>query len=147
MHGKTRSTTLTANRIKHAMLPTPPRKVLVIEDEATQVLSLRSQLKTSGFDVSYAMNGEVGVYKALAEKPDVVLLDIMLPGMSGLDVCQRLKTNTLTRHIPVIFVTASKIDHLREQCHDLGASEIIIKPYTAGELVGAIQRTLSAPAT
>lgn len=80
------------------------RKVLIIEDESNLVLGLRDSCEYEGYEVSVAVDGEEGILKACDEKPDIILLDIMLPKMSGLDVCRHLRSRGVD--IPIIMLTA-----------------------------------------
>lgn len=122
------------------------KRVLIIEDEATQVLLLKSRLQEHGFEVSTAMSGEEGLEKAVAERPDLVLLDIILPRMSGVEVSQRLEELPETKEIPVILVTASRTKDLEERCKTFGADGCLIKPYTVPELLEKISRVLTSAA-
>src|ERR1700675_654374 len=89
------------------MSATPNKKVLIVEDEPDVVDLLTLQLrKAGGFSTITAPDGAEGLKKARAESPALIVLDLMLPRMSGLEVCKILKTDTSTRHIPIIMLTA-----------------------------------------
>ena len=118
------------------------KKILVIEDEAAQVLLLRSRLEARGFQVVSAMNGRDGLRKASEERPDLILLDIVVPDMNGLMVCERIKQTPEIQHIPVILVTASGMKSLEERCKVFGADGCLIKPYQLTELLTKIQTLL-----
>jgi two-component system alkaline phosphatase synthesis response regulator PhoP len=122
------------------------KKILVIEDEAAQVLLLRSRLEARGYQVMSAMNGRDGLRKALEERPDLILLDIVVPDMNGLVVCERIKQTRDIQHIPVILVTASGMKSLEERCKVFGADDCLIKPYQLTELLGKIQALLEGGA-
>lgn len=122
------------------------KKILVVEDEATQILLLQSRLRAHGFDVVCAMNGEEGVRKAYAERPDLILLDVVLPRMTGIEVCGRLKDAEETRAIPIVLVTASGMQDLEERCKALGADGCLVKPYQPSELLEKIHAILPDPA-
>jgi two-component system alkaline phosphatase synthesis response regulator PhoP len=123
------------------------KKILVIEDEAAQVLLLRSRLEARGFHVVSAMNGKDGLRKATEERPDLILLDIVVPDMNGLMVCERIKQTPEIQHIPVILVTASGMKSLEERCKVFGADDCLIKPYQLGELLTKIQALLAGGST
>ncbi len=118
------------------------RKILIIEDEAAQVLLVRSRLEEAGFDVLSAMNGEDGLRKAKHERPDLILLDIVLPGMDGVQVCDQLKQDPATQRIPVIMLTASGMRNLEERCKVFGADACLVKPYRPSELLEKIGTVL-----
>ena len=108
--------------------------VLVVDDEVNLQRALRRRLERDGFCVVSAESGEEGLRLAEEQQPDVVLLDIMLPGMRGFDVCAQLKANPKTQHIPVIFLTALGLaDHIKAGM-DLGAEDYIVKPFESSEL-------------
>jgi len=89
------------------------KKILIIEDEKDIVELLSFNLTREGFDVISANTGEEGLQKAEKEIPDLILLDIMLPGLNGIDVCRSLKGNEQTLHIPIIMLTARNEDKAR----------------------------------
>ncbi len=114
-------------------------RVLIIEDDADAADVLDAYLQREGYEVQIAGDGISGLDKALRWKPDLVLLDVMLPGMSGTDVLATLRRETRT---PVIMVTAmgdmpDKIGALRE-----GADDYVVKPYNPGEVVARVQAVL-----
>lgn len=113
----------------------------MIEDEAIQVLMLQLRLKEEGFEVVAAMEGEDGLRKATEERPDLILLDIVLPGMSGIDVCIALKDDPRTKKIPVLLLTASAMRGLEDRAKTFGVKGCLIKPYAMNDLlekIGAI---------
>lgn len=87
------------------MSPIVRRKILLIEDEEATYMALTPLLKEGGFEVFHTVDGEKGLEIATAEKPDVILLDLILPGFSGLDVLVKLKQNDATKNIPVIILS------------------------------------------
>ncbi len=84
-------------------------KVLVIEDDADLVSAYQTKLKTENFDVEVSYNGEDGLEKVISEKPDIILLDILLPKMDGREVLKKLKADKLTSNIPVIVLSNLQI--------------------------------------
>ncbi len=90
------------------------------------------------------MNGKDGLRKAAEERPDLILLDIVVPDMNGLMVCERIKQMPETQHIPVILVIASGMKSLEERCKVFGADDCLIKPYQLTELLSKIDALLPA---
>src|SRR6185312_8388546 len=103
-------------------------RILVVDDIEANVRLLEAKLQAEYYDVLTASDGESALMMAAAEKPDLVLLDIMMPGMDGYEVCRRLKTEAATRHIPVVLVTA--LDGPTERITGLqaGADESLPQP-------------------
>ncbi len=105
-------------------------RVLVVDDQPANVQILAEALKTE-YDVRIANNGERALQIALKDdKPDLILLDVMMPGLDGFEVCRQLKSNSATRHIPVIFVTAKDNASDEEQGLQIGAIDYISKPFS-----------------
>jgi CheY-like chemotaxis protein len=119
-----------------------PSTVLLIEDSATFRALLSSMLATQGYSVISAENGESGVRRAAKDRPNVVILDLSLPGMSGVDVLSALKNGTETEHIPVIICTASVDGDLRQEVQKRRADEIFTKPVTPKDLFAALRKHL-----
>ena len=108
--------------------------ILIVDDDASLRKIVAFRLKQVGYRVLAAESGEEGLAIAEAERPDLILLDIMMPKMKGRDVCARLKANPKTQHIPVIFLTALGLaDHV-EAGMDVGAEDYIVKPFQPAEL-------------
>lgn len=119
-----------------------PKRVLVIEDEANIVESLSFLLRHAGFEVSVANDGPVAIEMAAENVPDVVLLDLMLPTMTGYEVLARLREAEATSEVPVIVLTAKGQDEVRDASMARGANRFITKPYGNDEIVAAV-RSLS----
>ena len=133
-------------RVKAA--PTAPDTVLVIEDEADVLELVRYHLTKAGFRVIAARNGRSGLEKARAEKPDLIVLDLMLPELPGEQVCRELKAGPATSGIPVIMLTAKAQPEERVAGLELGADDYLAKPFSPRELVlraQAVLRRLRAP--
>lgn len=118
-----------------------PRILLVDDQESVQKL-LDAILKVRNYDVLYASNGLDAVDIALSLRPDLILLDVMMPGMDGFKVCQTLKANTPTKDIPVVFLTARGDDADREMGERVGASGFVKKPFRSAELLAIISKLL-----
>ena len=138
--------------LAHGKGTTSPRqrKVLVIEDENDIRQLLRFNLEREGFAVLEAADGLGGLHMATSELPDLVVLDLMLPGMDGCDVCRRLKAQPVTAAIPVLMLTARGEEVDRIVGLTLGADDYVVKPFSVRELVlriRAILRRGSRPGT
>ncbi|MCW5751996.1 MAG: phosphate regulon transcriptional regulator PhoB [Alphaproteobacteria bacterium] len=116
--------------------------VLVVEDEIPLVAMLRYNLEKEGYRVEEANDGQEGLVKVAEDKPDIVLLDWMLPHLSGLEVCRQLRRNPETRNIPIIMLTARGEESDRVRGLDAGADDYIAKPFSPGELLARIRAVL-----
>jgi two-component system phosphate regulon response regulator PhoB len=116
--------------------------VLIIEDEADMLELVRYNMDKSGLRVLVAPDGQTGLHKARAEVPDVIVLDLMLPAMSGEDVCRELKAGAITAAIPVIMLTAKAQSEERIAGLELGADDYVAKPFSPRELVLRVQGLL-----
>jgi DNA-binding response OmpR family regulator len=117
-------------------------KVLVIDDEAPIRLLCRVNLEAEGMDVIEAADGPSGVEKARDEGPDVILLDVMMPGLDGWRVAQELLEDDRTTRIPIIFLTARAEFRDRARGLDIGGVDYITKPFNPLELAPLVQRLL-----
>ena len=119
------------------------KKILLIDDDKNMVRMLKIRLESEGFNVISAYDGEEGLEKTLKEKPDLIILDIMLPKMDGYQVCQKLKEDRKTWDIPVLMLTAK--DDLESRFIGLfsGAIEYMSKPYESKTLLRNIKQMLS----
>jgi DNA-binding response OmpR family regulator len=117
-------------------------KILVVEDDKHIALALTVRLKAAGYDVVTAPDAVLAVSMAVKHRPDLVVLDILMPGGNGFLVAERLQDLEAMLGVPCIFMTASKQPGLRDQARRLGAAGFFEKPYDAGELLAAIQETL-----
>jgi DNA-binding response OmpR family regulator len=115
------------------------KRILVVDDDPIILRLLASRLKNSGYDVVSAIDGESGLKKAIAKKPDLVLLDIIMPGLNGFEVCKRLKENDKTKDIPVIMLTALAGENDLSKSLEEGADCFITKPFRAVDLLHEIK--------
>ena len=113
-------------------------KILIIEDDKPIVTALKVRLQAQGYEVGAAFDAVLAMSRAVEFQPDLVLLDISMPGGNGFMVAERLRNSPVTSGVPVIFLTASKQSGLREKATELGAVGFFEKPYEAEELLGAI---------
>lgn len=107
------------------------RAVVLIVDDTPINLTLLENILSKDYTVKLARSGQEALDSALAAPPDLVLLDVMMPGIDGFEVCRRLGENAVTRHIPVIFITAQNNVEDEERGFSLGASDFIHKPISA----------------
>jgi two-component system alkaline phosphatase synthesis response regulator PhoP len=117
-------------------------KILVAEDEADIRGLIVFSLQYAGFQVIEASNGKEALDKALAENPDLVLLDVRMPRMNGYEVCRVLKAQETTRRIPVVFLSARGQEAEIKQGLELGAEEYILKPFAPDELYRRVKGVL-----
>ena len=113
--------------------------VLLVEDEPAQREVLVYNLETEGFDVITADNGEDGLLLVEENQPDLIILDWMIPQLSGLEVCRRLKLNPKTRQIPVIMLSARAEDLDRVRGLETGADDYVVKPYSVVEFTARVK--------
>lgn len=118
------------------------KTILVVDDEPDVVSFLETTLQAEGFKVLSAYDGISALDLCSTEKPDLVLLDIMMPMMSGYEVCEQIKANPLTQHIPVLCLSSAHTPEARAQSFRVGAAELIKKPFFPKELVAQINRHL-----
>jgi|SRR5262249_14003657 two-component system phosphate regulon response regulator PhoB len=116
--------------------------VLIVEDEAALVTLLRYNLEQEGFAVSEATDGEEALLRIAEEKPDAVLLDWMLPIVSGIEVCRQLRRAPSTRSLPIIMLTARGEEGDRVRGLNSGADDYIVKPFSPGELVARLRAVI-----
>ncbi|NKB87239.1 MAG: response regulator [Acidobacteria bacterium] len=117
-------------------------RVLVIEDEADIRELIRYNLEQEGFKVREAPTGEEGIVDARKKLPDVILLDLMLPGIQGLEVCRRLRSMNETRNTPLIMVTAKDDEADIVAGLEMGADDYLAKPFSTRELVARLRSVL-----
>jgi len=114
------------------------RKILYVEDEVDHVAMMKTRIESFGYEFSSANDGEAGLKIALEEKPDLILLDIIMPKMNGYEVCSALKNNDEMKNIPIIVITASGAKDLEQKCIEAGVEEIMHKPYDSSYLIERI---------
>ena len=120
--------------------------VLLVDDEPNIVLSLEFLLKKEGYDVRIARNGEDAIRLVGERRPDLILLDVMLPVRDGYDVCETIRANPAWKAIPILMLTAKSREVAREKALALGANDYVTKPFSTRELVNRVKRMLAAPA-
>ncbi len=119
-------------------------RILIVEDNEVNSDMLSRRLRKKGFDVVIAGDGQEGIDRAKSDKPDLILMDISLPGIDGMEVTRRLKADESTRAIPVIALTAHAMDGDREQAMAAGCDEYESKPVDLERLLSKIESHLGS---
>lgn len=120
------------------------KRVLVVDDSATETFQLSNILSKYGYEVVSADTGEEGVEMAKKESPDLVLMDIVMPGINGFQATRQLTRDPDTKGIPVIMVTTKNQDSDREWSRKQGARGYLVKPVPERELISTIETVLAA---
>lgn len=118
------------------------KRILIIDDNPMSVETMFSLLLDEGFDVCAAYNGERGFKTALSYLPDAIVLDVLLPGWSGIETYEQIKSEPILAHIPVIFITVD-LDVVRNQSLDIQDIPILYKPIKGEDLVAQVKAVLS----
>jgi two-component system alkaline phosphatase synthesis response regulator PhoP len=124
-----------------------PKRVLVCDDEPYVVESVSYVVRRAGFDVLVAEDGDAALSTARREKPDLVFLDIMMPGLSGDEVCRRLKSDPSTQGTYVIILTARGQEEDERRAMEMGADEFMTKPFSPRKLREKLIRVLGETPT
>lgn len=117
-------------------------RILLIEDDENITELVRYNLERADYKVDAVADGEDGLYRASEEAPDLILLDWMLPNLSGLEICRQLRRNAETQNIPIIMLTARADEPDRIRGLETGADDYICKPFSPKELIARIQAVL-----
>ncbi len=117
-------------------------KILIVEDDPDILGLLHFNLEKAGFETFRAENGEQALLLAKKQTPDLVLLDILMPGLNGLEVCRRMKRDPVLQHIPIMMVTAKGEETDRIVGLELGADDYVVKPFSIREIILRIQKLL-----
>ncbi len=118
--------------------------ILIVEDDPKSLKLTRDLLRVSGYTTIEATDGEWGVELTKTKKPDLVLMDIMMPKMDGYMACHAIKTDEATRQIPVVMVTAMGYELNEELAKEMGADGYITKPFSRQELLDVVSQFLPA---
>ena len=114
------------------------KTILIVEDEPKNMTLTRDMLKISGYETIEAVDGRQGVEKAKSARPDLILMDIMMPKMDGYAACREIKADPATKNIPVIMLTAVGYDLNKKLAKQMGADGYVTKPFSRQQLVDAI---------
>ena len=118
------------------------KHILIIDDEQDLLDLLRPRLETAGYEISTALDGQEGLNKAREEKPDLILLDVMMPKMDGYQVCRFLKFDEEYKHIPIVLLTARGQKQDKETGKKVGADGYLTKPFEKDVLLDKIGQLL-----
>ncbi len=121
------------------------KQVLIVDDESIMVTVLHRHVTNAGYDFDVASNGQEALDKIQHEIPDLVLLDLMMPGMNGFETCRRVRANEKTKKLPVIIVTALHSDTDSADARACGANEFIVKPVDGDHLAKRLRHYLGSP--
>ena len=117
--------------------------ILAVDDTESNI-DILVEVLGDDYDIGVAMSGEEALEYVEEERPDLILLDIMMPGMDGFEVCRRLKENESTREIPVVFLSATTGEEEKQRAMDLGAVDFISKPIDPAELRRVVVRVIGS---
>lgn len=120
-----------------------PKSVLVVDDEPNIVLSLEFLMRQSGFDVRVARDGDAALAAVEERVPDLILLDVMMPGRDGYEVCQTIRANPAWRKVRIIMLTAKSREVEQEKGLALGADDYVTKPFSTRDLVEKVKLMLA----
>jgi len=116
------------------------KKILIVEDDAVIAEVVKDYLEAGGYKAEVAATGDAGLKKALSEDFDLILLDLMLPGVDGFEICRRIRE---TKEVPILIVSAKKEDIDKIRGLGLGADDYVIKPFSVGELIARVKAHLA----
>ena len=131
-------------RVKSRVNARPGTCVLIIDDSATIVALLRRMMKQNGYETLEASDAETGVALALTEKPGLIFLDIVLPGMNGFEALRRLRRDPATKDTPIIMISGNEQATEQFYAHRIGADDFMKKPFARAEVFARIERLLDA---
>ena len=117
--------------------------MLLVDDDPAMLRMLEVNFRLSGFTVRTALRGDQAVEEAIASPPDALVLDVMMPGLSGFEVGHRLRQEPALAQVPIVFLTARTQDDDRAQGDAVGGSEFVTKPFDPAALVDTIRRRLA----
>jgi CheY-like chemotaxis protein len=118
------------------------KKVLLVDDSPTILMVARTLLEGASYAILSASDGQQGVETALTELPDLILMDVVMPGMDGFEACRRLRAMPPTREIPIILMTTRSSPEHVERGYESGCNDYIIKPFDGDELRAKVQNLL-----
>lgn len=119
-------------------------KILIVDDSPTELHVLSQMLNKGGFETVTAEDGEEGIEKAKAELPDLILMDVVMPGLNGFQATRKLSRDAATKHIPVVMVTTKDQDTDREWGMRQGARDYMVKPVKSDELLAKVKTLLES---
>jgi CheY-like chemotaxis protein len=135
----------TGNLVKQERTFDMDKKILIVDDEKDTLSVLEKALTTEGYSVITADNGKDAIMLAKSKHPELIMLDILMPGMDGAEVAARLKEHTETKNIPVIFLTCllSKVEEKGRKDHTINGYVFVAKPYNVEGLLAQVERLMN----
>ena len=124
---------------------TDSRKILVIDDDPTVIRMTRGVLTSNGFDVLTAQEAAQGLEMAMKDKPQLIILDVMMPIINGFNICRLMKSQENFKHIPIILLTSRSQEQDRKIGEEVGADAYVTKPFKTEDLLQKINALLPAP--
>ncbi|MBU0701454.1 response regulator [bacterium] len=121
-----------------------PRKILVVDDDIAIVRMIEFKLKAAGFEVTCAFNGQDALNKISEDKPDIVITDINMPLMTGIELVRQLKRSVQKRDIPVIILSARGEDEQKEEAKQIGTNVFVNKPFAPSKLLEIVRQMVIA---
>src|SRR5712691_5330890 len=118
------------------------RRILIVDDEPNIVTSLEFLMRGSSYEVQVARNGEEALRRAESFRPDLILLDVMMPQRSGFEVCQKIRDSRALRDVKIIMLTAKGRDAEKDRGLELGANAYVTKPFSTKELMNTVRALL-----
>ncbi|MBI5700325.1 response regulator [Candidatus Saganbacteria bacterium] len=115
------------------------KKILVVDDESLLVEMIKMRLEANSYEVECAFDGEEAYAKAIGGKPDLIILDLMLPKMDGFEVCRKIKSDEAFKKIPIIMLSARAQDSDKQKGKEVGGDGYIVKPFESQELLDKIK--------
>jgi len=119
------------------------KQILIVDDSPTELKLIASSFTGAGYDIITAGDGEEAVQKAMAEKPDVIVLDVIMPKMNGFQACRKIKSTPEIQHIPIIILTSKKEKSDEFWGKKQGADKYLTKPFESEELLEAVAEYIS----
>ena len=121
------------------------KKVLIVDDESIMISVIQRHVSNAGYDFDVASNGQEALDKINKEVPDMVLLDLMMPGLNGFETCRRIRANEKTKKLPVVIVTALHSDSDSSDAASCGANEFLVKPVEGTLLAKTLRHYIGSP--
>lgn len=119
------------------------RKILIVEDDPVGLRYVRFTLEKNGYQVITAANGLEGLRKARTEEPDLIILDVMLPGIDGYEICHRLRAEPTTAHLPILMFSAKAQESDKTVGQQVGADDYLTKPAEPSEIIRRVESLLT----
>ncbi|MEM7755139.1 MAG: response regulator [Planctomycetota bacterium] len=117
-----------------------PISVLIVDDEPRITVALMTRLEHAGYQVFHAINGLAGVEAAAIHEPDVIVMDIRMPDISGFEACERIKRLPRLANVPIIFLSADVQDEAKQRADAVGAAAFVSKPFEAADILALVER-------